>query len=132
MEAMTMAAPTPPRLGKAFGPVAKALAGRRFFPLWAVVHHRGRKSGRELTVPVAVRTDGEAFVVTLPWGARTNWARNVLAAGGCVVRWKGVDHTITAAELIGSAEARPYFGRLTWSIVQKMIKADTFIRLHQR
>jgi deazaflavin-dependent oxidoreductase (nitroreductase family) len=112
--------------------VAKALAGHRFFPLWAVVHHRGRKSGRELTVPVAVRAGGDAFVITLPWGPRTNWARNVLAAGGCVVRWKGADHRITSAELIGAAEARPYFGRLTWLIVEKVIGADTFIRLHQR
>ena len=127
---MTTTTPRPPAIARAFGLVARALAGRRFFPLWAVVHHRGRKSGRELTVPVALRTDGDAFVVTLPWGARTNWAQNVLAAGGCVVRWKGVDHRITAAELIGVAEARPYFGRFSWAVVEHMIGADTFIRLH--
>jgi deazaflavin-dependent oxidoreductase (nitroreductase family) len=120
----------PPPIARAFDPVARALAGKRFIPLWAVVHHRGRKTGRELSVPVAVRAKGDTFVIALPWGPRTNWAQNVLAAGGCVVRWKGVDHVVTRPELIGRAEARSYFGRLTWSIVERMIGADAFLRLH--
>ena len=62
--------------------------------LWAAVHHRGRVTGRELTVPVAVGATGDAFVIVLPWGPGTNWARNVLAAGGCVLRWKAADHRV--------------------------------------
>lgn len=128
---MTTTRSTPPAIAKAFDPVARALAGRRLVPLWAVVHHRGRKTERELTVPVAVRSAGDAFVVALPWGPGTNWAQNVLAAGGCVLRWKGADHRITSAELIGAAEARPYFGRLTWKIVERVIGTDHFIRLRR-
>jgi deazaflavin-dependent oxidoreductase (nitroreductase family) len=111
--------------------MARALAGRRFFPLWAVVHHRGRRSGRELSVPVAVRATGDAFVVVLPWGAGTNWARNVLAAGGCVVRWKGADHRVVEPEVIDAAQARAYFGRVTWAVVERLMQADSFLLLRR-
>lgn len=112
-------------------PVARALAGRRFFPLWAVLHHRGRKTGRKLSVPVAVRATDDAFVIVLPWGPTTNWVRNVLVAGGCAVRWNGVDHWVVQPELIDSADARPYFGRITWIIVTRLIRADSFLRFRR-
>lgn len=118
-------------MAKVTAPMARSLAGRRFFPLWAVVHHRGRRSGRALAVPVAVRVTADVFVIALPWGPGTNWARNVLAAGGCVVRWKGTDQDVTAPELITATQARPYFGRFTWPVVARVLQADSFIRLNR-
>jgi hypothetical protein len=112
-------------------PMARVLAGRRLVPLWAVVHHRGRVTGRELTVPVAVRATREVFVIVLPWGPGTNWARNVLAADGCVLRWKGVDHRVDEPTLIGAADARAYFGRAPWFVVEKLMRADSFLRLRR-
>jgi hypothetical protein len=106
------------------------LAGRRFFPLWAVVHHVGRKSGRELTVPVAVRATPELFIVVLPWGPGTNWARNVLAVG-CVVRWKGADHRTGRPEVADQAQARSYYSRFEWAVVQRVFRAESFLLLHR-
>jgi hypothetical protein len=128
---MTTTRPTPPTTAKASAPIARALAGRRFFPLWAVVHHRGRKTGRALSVPVAVRVTADAFVIALPWGPRTNWAQNVLAAGECVLTWKGVDHRLARPELITTADARPYFGPATWAVVRRLLRAESFLRLHR-
>jgi deazaflavin-dependent oxidoreductase (nitroreductase family) len=91
----------PAALVKATAPVAKALAGKRFFPLWAVVTHRGRKSGTDYSVPVAVIPTQDTFVIGLPWGERTNWAQNVLAAGGAAIRWKGVDYRVTEPRIVG-------------------------------
>jgi len=119
------------RLARMTAPATRALAGHRFFPLWAVVHHRGRKTGRELSVPVAVRATPAAFLVALPWGPGTNWARNVLAAGGCVVRWRGADHRVTAPEVVGLEEARPYFSRATWAVVRRVFHAEAFLLLHR-
>ncbi len=112
-------------------PMARAFAGRRFFPLWAVVHHRGRKSGRELSVPVAVTPSDDGLVVVLPWGPGTNWARNVLAAGGCVVRWKGEDVRITDPALLDRAAARRYFTRRQWGAVERVFKAESFLLLRR-
>lgn len=120
---------TPWRFAQLTAPFARRFAGRRYFPLWAVVHHRGRRSGRELTVPVAVRVTPEVFLIVLPWGAGTNWARNVLAAGGCVLRWKGADHTVTEPEVVGRDRARAHFGRVTWPVVERLMGAEEFLML---
>ena len=119
------------QLARMTAPITRVLAGRRFFPLWAVVHHIGRKSGRELTVPVAVRVTPQLFIVVLPWGPGTNWARNVLAAGGCVVRWKGADHQTGRPEVVEQAQARSYYSRFEWAVVQRVFRAESFLLLHR-
>ena len=89
----------------------RPLAGRRFFPLWAVLHHRGRRSGREFAVPVGVRTASTRYYIALPFGERTQWAQNVLAAGGGTLRWRGVDLEVTEPTLVGTDEAAAAFPR---------------------
>ncbi|MFD4959081.1 nitroreductase family deazaflavin-dependent oxidoreductase [Microbacterium sp. NPDC058389] len=108
--------PGPPRAAqRAFAPVANALAGRRWFPLWAVVHHRGRRSGTAYATPIAVvpTTDRATILIGLPWGAHTNWARNVVAAGGAVLTWRGDEVATTAPRIVEGAEAaalaKPFF-----------------------
>ena len=94
-------------------PVTWALAGRPWFPLWAVMHHRGRRTGTRYAVPVALipTTSADAFLIGLPWGASTNWAQNVLAADGATLTWKGRQVEVTHPQLIGPAvavqQARP-------------------------
>ena len=108
-------------LVKGTAPVARALAGRAWFPIWGVMHHVGRRSGLQYAIPVAlvpvVRDD--IFLVGLPWGAETNWARNVLAAGGAVVTWKGRDYPASDPRLVGpdeaAAVAKPLLRRLVGS-----------------
>ena len=97
------------RLARLTSPMTRPLAGRRLFPLWAVVHHRGRRSGQAYATPVAARATPDAFLISLPWGPDTQWARNVLAAGGCIVRWKGADHAVIEPELIGPEVALAAF-----------------------
>lgn len=116
-------------MARATAPMMRALAGRRLFPLWAVMHHTGRKTGRDLSLPIALLHTDDAFVVTLPWGPRTNWVRNVLAAGEGTITWKGREHHATRPEILGPAEARPYFGRGQWWVVEHVFKADSFLRL---
>jgi len=108
--------PGPPRAAqRAFDPVAKALAGRRWFPLWAVAHHLGRSSSTAYETPIAVvpTTDRATVLIGLPWGAHTNWARNVVAAGGAVLTWRGGEVPTTDPRIVDGAEAaalaRPFF-----------------------
>ena len=112
----------PPRWAvRASAPLALAMSGRRWFPLWAIIHHRGRKSGTDYATPVAVipTVATDVFLIGLPWGPKTNWARNVLAAGGATVRWKGHDHRATEPRLIepedAAALATPLFKRIVGS-----------------
>jgi deazaflavin-dependent oxidoreductase (nitroreductase family) len=63
---------------KYFNPIMKPIA--RYLPTFAVVKHRGRTSGTEYeTVVNAFRKDN-VLAVALAHG-KTNWVKNVLAAG---------------------------------------------------
>jgi deazaflavin-dependent oxidoreductase (nitroreductase family) len=93
-------------------PITRPLAGHRFFKLWAVVHHVGRRSGARYATPVAIVTTPDGFVIPLPWGERTNWARNVLAAGGCRVQWGGTEYSLVYPQVITRSEADEFFGRI--------------------
>ncbi len=114
-------------IARATSPLTLRLSGRRFFPLWAVVHHTGRRSGRAYSVPVAVRASPAAFTISLPWGEGTQWVQNVLAAGGCTITWRGTDHPTTEPVVIGTAEAGPSF-----SPVQRAILRTAGVRLFLR
>jgi deazaflavin-dependent oxidoreductase (nitroreductase family) len=61
---------------RVLGPLARVLPG------FGVVIHRGRRSGRQYRTPVNVFRTSDGYVVALTYGVG-DWARNVLAAGGC-------------------------------------------------
>jgi deazaflavin-dependent oxidoreductase (nitroreductase family) len=71
----------------------------RHLPGFAVVHHRGRRSGREFQTPVNVFPVQGGFVLALTYGPDTDWVKNVLAAGGCIVETRGQRITCTAPRL---------------------------------
>jgi deazaflavin-dependent oxidoreductase (nitroreductase family) len=94
-----MAWSPPSRFGRLFGwltrllnPLVLHLAGRRHFGMTAQIHHRGRVSGRAYVAPVGARPVEGGFVVPLTFGSGADWCRNVLAAGGCEIRFRAVTH----------------------------------------
>ena len=97
------------RVVRFVGRLTRPLAGRRFFPLWAVLHHRGRRSGREYAVPVGVRVTADGYFIALPFGERTQWVHNVVAAGGCTLRWRGEDLVMADPTIVGNDKAASAF-----------------------
>jgi hypothetical protein len=109
-------------------PLARPLAGRRLFPLWAVPRTRGRRSGREIALAVAVRRLPDGFVIALPFGEGTQWVRNVAAAGGCDLRWKGRDHRLMDPAMVElDAVAEAFTPAQRWLL--RRIGAHRFVRL---
>jgi deazaflavin-dependent oxidoreductase (nitroreductase family) len=88
-------------------PIARVFAGRRWFPLGAIVHHQGRRTGAEYATPVAVipSVDPRVVLIGLPWGLATNWARNVVTAGEARLTWKGRGHRVTDPHVVEPIEA---------------------------
>jgi len=87
-------------------PLALRLAARR--PMYyGIVHHVGRRSGASYSTPVVVKLTSDGAVAPLPYGASTDWCRNVLKAGGCSVTLNGSDMAFTAPELICTHAAEP-------------------------
>jgi deazaflavin-dependent oxidoreductase (nitroreductase family) len=93
-----------------FNRLVLPLAGTRLLPLYGVIEHRGRRSGRLYRTPVVVRSSADGLIVPMPWGEGTDWCRNVRAAGGCRIRWRGRDYELTRPEVVAVSEVEPAFG----------------------
>lgn len=108
----------------------RSVSGRRFFPVWGIVYQRGRRSGRRLAAPVAIRATPDGFIMALPF-AGAQWFRNVLAAGECVVRWKGVDYAAVEPRLVDWAAARSSFNPIQRAVLARA-GVDRFLRLRNK
>ncbi|NYE16662.1 nitroreductase family deazaflavin-dependent oxidoreductase [Actinomadura citrea] len=75
-----------------------------YLPPFAMIVHRGRRSGREYRTPVTAFRSGDRLIVGLPYGRDADWVRNLLAEGrGGVerlgrVRRLGRPRVLTAAD----------------------------------
>jgi deazaflavin-dependent oxidoreductase (nitroreductase family) len=58
-------------------------------PGFGVLYHVGRTSGRAFATPINIFPDGDDYVIALTYGPNTDWAKNVLSAGGCEVVTRG-------------------------------------------
>ena len=111
------------------GPLLRPLAGRRFFTIWAEIRYRGRRSGREYTLPIAIAATPDSFVIPMPFvGAQ--WVRNVLAAGECQIRWNGRDWSATNPEIIDATEGAKVFG-LVPRLALSVLPIHRFLRLRR-
>ena len=97
------------RTSRATTRLALPLAGKRWNPVFSVVRHTGRRFGRTFETPVAARRLDDGFVVALAFGNGAHWYRNLVAAGGGVIRWRGVDYPVGAPTDIGVDEALEAF-----------------------
>jgi deazaflavin-dependent oxidoreductase (nitroreductase family) len=71
--------------------VTGRFAGR--LPGFGIVVHRGRRSGTEYRTPVNLVARDGGYTFALTYG-RSQWVRNVLAAGGATVITRGRAHRV--------------------------------------
>ena len=79
----------------------------RWLPGFGVVHHVGRRSGRAYRTPVNLFPSDGGYLIALTYGEHTEWVRNVLAAGGCVVETRGHSVACTTPMSPGSTPRTP-------------------------
>jgi len=117
------------RMVASSGPLLRPLAGRRLIPIWAVIRYNGRRSGREYAVPIAIAPTPEGFVIPMPF-AGAQWVLNVIAAGECIIRWKGQDWLAVEPEVISKVEGAKSFGPVPRFALHHL-PIERFLRLHR-
>ncbi len=73
------------------------------------IHHVGRHSGREYTTPMVPYPTDDGFVVVLPYGPRSDWVRNVLAAGRATIDHEGSSYEVVEPEVVPIGDAPVVF-----------------------
>lgn len=90
-------------------------------PPWAVVCHRGRRSGRLYRTPVNAYRRGQTLAMVMLYGEESDWVKNVIAGGmgGAQVVRAGRTHGLLDPQVVDPAHVRglPFpaavLGRLT-------------------
>ena len=81
-------------------------------PPWAVILHRGRRSGRNYRTPLFAFRRDRALVIALLYGHESDWLRNLQARGGHVVRG-GRSFTVGPPEIVEGSAADQLLARLS-------------------
>lgn len=113
-------------------PLITKLAGRRHFGMAAHIVHIGRRSGRRYTTPVSARRVDDTIMIPLTFGSRSDWSRNVRAAGGCSIRLNGEHYEAVQPEIVPWPQAKPLvrsaFGRFE-RLAFRVFGIQQFLRL---
>ena len=95
-------------------------------PGWAVVVHRGRKSGKTFRTPLWAFRRQDGFVIALTYGAEADWVRNVISAGGCELETRRRRYQVGDPRVYRDENATdmPAFIRF---MLRRVIKAPEFL-----
>jgi hypothetical protein len=93
-------------LTRILNPFVARVAGGRWFPMWSLLSHRGHKSGRMYATPISALPKGEFFWLSLAFGEGAGWARNILAADECVLRYRAADYHLVEPVVVDASTVR--------------------------
>jgi deazaflavin-dependent oxidoreductase (nitroreductase family) len=69
-----------------------------------VIRHVGRRTGNVYETPVGPYATDGGFVIALPYGARTEWVKNVVAARSATLVTEGATYRVDNPEIVPLAE----------------------------
>jgi deazaflavin-dependent oxidoreductase (nitroreductase family) len=117
-------------LTRATRPLALRSAGKQGSNT-SVIRHVGRRSGRRYQTPVVVAQHDDSFLIALPYGERTDWLKNVLAAGSAAIVTNGHTYEVDRPEVIPMKEATAYF-RPREQRMHRQFHVDAALHVRQR
>ena len=95
-----------PFVHRYINPITRPVAKR--LPTFAILTHRGRKSGRIYRTPINVFQRGnDYYFFFLTYGSDVQWVKNVLATGSCSIETRGRVVELVEPELVTDPELRP-------------------------
>ena len=91
-----------------------------------MVEYTGRKSGKRYRIPLALHRTRDGFIFPIAFGRGTQWPRNVVAAGGCTMRWNGRTFEVSDPQIVGADVGIPAFAPLERPIL-RAIRTERFV-----
>lgn len=107
--------------------IRRLVAGRH---VYALLRHRGRRSGRTFETPVMAWPTAGGMLIPLSWGAEADWYRNLVAAQGCEVQVQGHWYRCGTPTLIQRAQALSYLPAFTRTLAG-LFPVQQFVLLGQ-
>jgi hypothetical protein len=96
----------------------------------SVIRYRGRRTGRAYATPVgAVPVDG-GFVISLPYGAGSQWVRNVLAGGSARLQSEGAEYDVDRPEIVPLAAFETAFSPSDQKM-HRLFRVDQVLRVRR-
>jgi deazaflavin-dependent oxidoreductase (nitroreductase family) len=94
---------------------------------FGILTHVGRKSGKVYRTPVNVFPASNDFIIALTYSSRSEWVKNVLAAGGCGLQTRGKRYELSAPHVVHD----PTRGRfpIPVRVVLRLVGADEYMEL---
>jgi deazaflavin-dependent oxidoreductase (nitroreductase family) len=117
-------------LTRAMRPLALRSAGKEGSNT-SVVRHVGRQSGRPYETPVIAVQHDDSFLIALPYGARTDWLKNVLHNGSATIVTDGHTYEVDRPAVLPMADATGYFRRREQRM-HRQFHVDSALQVHRR
>jgi deazaflavin-dependent oxidoreductase (nitroreductase family) len=113
---------------KATNKVTLPVAGR--LPGFAIVNHRGRRSGRNYRTPVNMFRRPGGFAIPLMYGIESEWTKNVLAADAAELTTRGRSAVVANPRIVRD-EGRRHVPRAIRPIL-RFLDVDAFMLVDER
>lgn len=96
---------------------------------FADVEHVGRRSGTVYHTPVRAFRTGDSVVIGLNFGRRSDWYRNIAAAGTCRMRLGRERLTLGAPVLVPAIEGTADMPPLFRTAMRRVVRTKQCVRL---
>lgn len=101
-----------------------------WLPGFGILKHVGRKSGKVYRTPVNVFRAHNRFVIALTYSSKSEWVKNVIAAGGCELRTRGKQYRLSAPKVVRDPTRRQF--PIPVRVVLRIVGADEYMELAPR
>ena len=105
---------------KYLNPIIRPLA--KYLPGMAIISHRGRTSGTAYETVVTPYRNGDTLAVLLIHG-KTNWVKNILAAGEADIRLRGKDVHLVNPRVLPAGTDDPTLPRIARAQLRRGVGA---------
>jgi len=109
-------------------PLGRLVAG--WAPGFAIIRHRGRKSGKTYSTPINIFKVEDRFVIALTYGSNVDWLKNVVAAGGCTIRYRNQEIELADPTFVATSEGMSMMP-LTVRAILRTANVTEFVELRK-